>query len=181
MGTRNLAFALVDAPHTILRLGVIDLAKNAARQASENLLDTLSDTGPTGNAWMRDCCDEIVVESQPTNGACKILSFVLMTFFRTYDEMRGVACRPFRFMGAGNKLRLMPDVLQRMTIETYQDRKVAAQRMAMHIFELNDCKFVEFYRGQTEKRKTDVADALIQACRHIQESAKKKNVSAPIK
>ena len=161
MGTRNLAFALVDAPHTIVRLGLIDLQTNVARLAAERLLEALGDE----HAWMVDeRIDEYVVELQPSNSASKILSFVLMTHFHRFGA------RPFRFMAAANKFKLMPEMYAARAPETYDDRKRTAMAMAELIL-ARDAQpdMIAFYRDQGFKQQNDVADALVQACRHIQE------------
>ena len=165
LGTRNMAFALVEAPHTILKMGCIDLGSNSARNSSDVLLDTLQD--PNANGWMADCCDEIVVELQPTNGPCKTLSFVLMTYFRMWDELHHRPVRPFRFMAAGFKLKYKPELLEQLNPESYNDRKDLAVKMAYEVLNQNRADFIEFFRGQNPKRKTDLADAVIQACQHI--------------
>jgi len=164
MGTKNLAFAVVEAPTRILRMGCIDLGTNAARDSAEVLLDSLH----AENAWMFECCDEIVVESQPVNGACKTLSFVLMTCFRMWDELRQRhPIRPFRFMAAGFKLKYNPTLMQQRPPESYADRKEIAIAMVYPIFQENSPEMLEFFRGQTPKRKTDLADAIVQACQHV--------------
>lgn len=171
MGTRNLAFSLIQSPNRIVKMGVIDLLKNSARSAADVLLDSLCRGGE--NDWMPTCSDEFVVESQPSNSASKILSFVLMTYFRTFDEVSGNPVRPFRFMAAGQKFKLYPAVFEQMRPETYEDRKRTAQQMAMKVFEENDPQLVQFYRGQNPKRKTDLADAIVQGCQHIKEKEEK--------
>ena len=165
MGTRNLAFALVqDNPLEVMRMGVIDLGVNASRDATDVLLDVLRGE----HAWMADCCDEIVAELQPTNGACKILSFVLMTYFRLTDEFRERPVRPFRFMPAGFKLKYDEVLLTQLDPKTYDERKEAAVRMAANILaDHSNDTMREFFRGQTPKRRTDLADAIVQACQHI--------------
>lgn len=163
MGTRNLAFALVDAPHSILRLGIIDMQTNVARLATERLLEALGGE----HAWMTDASiDEYVVELQPSNSASKILSFVLMTHFHRFGS------RPFRFMAAANKFKFMPDVYAQRAPETYDDRKRTAMAMAEIVLARNnDADMLAFYRGQAFKQQNDLADALVQACRHIQDSS----------
>jgi hypothetical protein len=165
MGTRNMAFALVEDETTVLRMGCVDLGSNSSRNASEVLLDSLRD--PDDNGWMAGCCDEIVVELQPTNGACKILSFVLMTYFRLYDEFRSREVRPFRFMPAGFKLKYNPELYAEHAPTTYNGRKDVAVAMAYEILGKNEAKFIEFFRGQNPKRKTDLADAIVQAAQHF--------------
>lgn len=162
MGTRNLAFALVDAPHTIVRLGLIDLETNVARVAAERLLAALD----SEHAWMTGAgIDEYVVELQPSNSASKILSFVLMTRFHASG-------RPFRFMAAGNKFKFMPDLYAERAPTTYDDRKRTAMAMAERVLEWNgNASVTAFYAQHEFKQQTDLADALVQACRHMQEAA----------
>ena len=163
MGTRNLAFAVVDAPDTIKRMGVIDLFTNTSRDAANVLLDSLD--GP--NAWMLDCCDEVVVELQPTNGACKILSYVLMMYFREHDRHHGAPIRPFRFMSAGFKLKLFPEMRPDFDLSIYEGRKAAGVAMAIRVIDGNKREFGDFFNEQSDKRKTDLADAIVQGCQHI--------------
>lgn len=167
MGSRNLAFALVRAPgYVVQRMGVIDLQQHAARQATDSLVDTLTD--PDQNAWML-CLDpattHVVVELQPGSGVCKTLSHVLQTMFRMKDRQFF-----FRFMPAGNKLKFNPELRQQVMPETYGQRKACAVEMARRIFaEQPSNAFGAFFEEQGYKQKTDLADAVVQACRHLQE------------
>lgn len=177
MGTRNLAFALVEAPQTIIKLGVIDLQKHSARTATDLLMNTLAED----NKWMLECCDEVVVESQPSSGACKTLSIALQIYFRLYDEFRGNPVRPFRFMHAKKKFDLFPDIYERMDPQHYDARKETARQMALRILQENEQKYMDFFQRQPYKRQTDVADALVQACQHItDQSLSKKKRKSPI-
>lgn len=167
MGTRNLAFALVESPRTVLRMGLIDLCHNDARKACEFLLNTLHGD----NSWMLECCDEVVVESQPSAGVHRILTFVLQTHFMDYDLLhRKREPRPFRFMHARSKLALFPDIFERSQPRTYNQRKACAMEQAERILNDEHCtptRFKQFYDARNRKQKTDLADALIQACVHL--------------
>lgn len=170
MGSRSMGFALVDAPDKIIRMGVMDLHKNVARPATENLVASLL----TENDWMLAPEHDVVVESQPSAGVPKVLSYVLLSVFRTVDAIRGNQIREFRFMAARSKLRLVSgDNSETKTTapETYAQRKALAVTMAERILDNNDSKFREFFRAQKSKQRSDIADALVQACRHLQERA----------
>jgi len=170
MGTRNLAFALIEFPIVVVRMGVIDLQKNSAREATDSLINTLH----AENSWMGDFGHDVVVELQPGSGVCKTLSHVLQAWFHTIDQQRGRTARPFRFMSAGNKLRFDPVSLAAAggaKSLQYKGRKDLAVLMARKILsnQSNQPRFLAFFDGQSYKRQTDLADAILQGCRHLQD------------
>lgn len=165
MGTRNLAFALVDAPETIVRMGIIDLGKHAARVAGERLVETLYGE----NAWMCDADHDVVVELQPGSGVCKTLSHVLHCFFDVIDRERGYERRQFRFMQARHKFKYDATLYGMRNPQTYHGRKTLAVEMARKILETNEAKYHEFFESQDFKQRTDLADALVQACQYLRD------------
>lgn len=170
MGTRNLAYAFVEAPETVLRLGIIDLGKHAAREATDTLVETLC---APEQAWMLAGGHDVVIELQPGgSGVCKTLSHVIQAVVHASDIAAGRARRTVRFMPAGNKLKYDPQS-NRAVPETYIERKSLAVAIARDIFQ-RGCgvlhpQFNFFFESQEWKRKTDIADALVQACRHLEE------------
>lgn len=169
MGSRNLAFALVEHPTTVRRMGVIDLGKHAAREATDRLVDSMLDE----NAWMLEGDHEVVIELQPSSGICKTLSHVIQSMFRQYDTFQGQVPRPVRFMQAGNKLRFNNDLYLQLLPTTYAGRKNAAVAMARIVLAENESRFLQFFEAQGHKQRTDLADALVQGCRHLQERGPK--------
>lgn len=165
MGTRNLAFALVEKPQTILRMGIIDLGKHAARVAATRLIETLYEE----NTWMCEPGHNIVVELQPGSGVCKTLSHVLQCFFDVLDRERGNEARHFRFMQARQKFKYDLALYGKRNPQTYHGRKTLAIEMARNILQTNDPKYHDFFESQDFKRRTDVADAIVQACVYLQD------------
>lgn len=173
MGSRNLAFALVRPPsNTIERMGLIDLGKHAARQATEALVNSLS----ASNAWMFDAGHDVVVELQPSGGVCKALSHVLQACFLFHDNTNNVTDRaPFLFMAAGNKLRYDLDVFNEMCPQTYTQRKRCAMRMAETILDAQPTTTcADFYASFDFKQQSDLADAIVQGVRYIQRRQQQK-------
>lgn len=165
MGTRNLAFALVGRRQEptggqehgihLLRLGMIDLQKHAAREATESLV--LSITGDGENSWMsRETCP-VVIELQPRGGICKTLSHVLQAVFLTANPARVV-----RFLHAKSKFQFRPDMLHAAPPQDYAERKALAVQMAKTVLEPGS-KFAVFFDSRPYKQQTDLADAILQA------------------
>jgi len=166
MGTRNLAFALIDGSSTISKLGVIDLGQHAARIGTERLIETLFGE----NSWMADYGHDVVVEMQPGGGGiCRILSYVLQAFFTTLDRINKREPRHFRFMQAKQKFKMDPILFARRNPQTYAERKQLAVEMARNVLQTNDVKFSQFFEALSAKHKTDVADALVQGIQYLRE------------
>ncbi len=164
MGTRNLAFAHVRYPETILRWGIMDLAKHQVRVAHGNLLQLLYEE----HAWMRECGADVVVESQPASGACKILSHCLNTYFDVVDREDGRR-RNFHFMSAHNKLKYDVDVYDAVRPVDSRGRKEVSMLVTERVMqEQSSDEFARFYSTYAYKQRTDLADALIQALRYLQ-------------
>lgn len=77
-------------------------------------------------------------------------------------------------MSAGNKLRFDPVSLAAAggaKSLQYKGRKDLAVLMARKILsdQANQPRFLAFYDGQPYKRQTDLADAILQGCRHLQD------------
>lgn len=167
MGTRNLAYALVENPNRILRMGMIDLRTNNTRQATKTLINTLHGS----NAWMLDSDHDVVVELQPSSGVCKTLSHVLQGVFYSFDLCTLPEPRDFVFMQAGQKLLYNPTVLAQINPQTYRARKQCAIAMAEIVLQDNQELFRTFFAKHAFKQQSDLADAIVQGCRHFQRNA----------
>lgn len=159
-----MAYALVQAPHTLLRWGMIDLASNVPRTAVDNLIRVLESPD---YAWMRQSRYSIVVELQPASGVCKILAHALQTYFRTADVCRGVEPRVFHFMAAHNKLMFDVDIYDQVKPQTHADRKIVSMKVVEKYLDVKSDLY-SFYSTRNHKQQTDLADAYIQACRELQ-------------
>jgi hypothetical protein len=166
LGTRNLAYALVESPDVVVKMGMIDLGKHAARQACDALVDTLMGD----NAWMLVAPDEVVLELQPGSGVCKTLSHVIQAVFRMQGHVLGTPPKPVRFMPAGRKLKYDLVTLAEHSPTTYSQRKSCAVAMAEKVLARQEGRYLDFFRSRNHKQKTDLADALVQACKHLQEN-----------
>lgn len=164
LGSRNMAFALVEAPHTLVAWGMIDLLINQARQATDNLVDLLQGDE---YKWIREGTFDIVVETQPGNGVCKILSHALQAYFRVVGPGR-----KFHFMAPNNKLRFDTEIYDRVRPTSHAERKIVSMQVVeRYIVERGGGKnspLYEYYASRNPKQQTDLADAYIQACREIQ-------------
>lgn len=158
MGSRNLAYCLVEAPTTVLKWGIIDLGKHAARVATDALIDTLRGD----HAWMLEGNHDVVVELQPGSGVCKTLSHVLQTIFYWHSRTH------IRFMRAGQKFRFDAETLAQRNPQTYTDRKHCAIAMAEKIVETQPT-FLALLHSHKVKQRSDLADALVQGCQHLAE------------
>lgn len=165
MGSRNMAFALIEHPTTVLRMGMIDLQKHAARQASETLLDTLI----TDNRWMLDEECPVVIELQPRSGVCKVLSHVLLTIFKTRDALLTPENpRPVIFMHAMRKFAIDRPAFVQLNPQTYPERKQAAVDIAKCILRAqNTPVYLAFFEDRSAKQQTDLADAILQGCSYL--------------
>ena len=163
MGSRNLAFALIEAPATVVRMGMIDLQKHAAREATAALVETLAGD----NNWMMAGGYPIVIELQPRSGVCKVLSHVLQAAFHTYDAVYFDTLRDIKFMHAMQKFKVDPICFREHAPATYDDRKRCAVDMARKVLQSQtDAKFFDFFESRPYKQQTDLADAIMQGCRY---------------
>lgn len=160
LGSRNMAFALVEEPHTLIRWGMIDLGINQARQATENLIDLFRSAD---YAWINDDDCDIVVELQPRNGVCKTLSHVMQAYFYYTDPLR-----TFHFMTASNKLKFDAALYDEVSPKTHADRKIVSMHVVEKYITNKECALYKFYASRNHKQQTDLADAYIQACRYLQ-------------
>lgn len=169
MGSRNMAYAVVEAPHTLVCWGMIDLGVNQARQATENLVDLLESDE---YRWMREKPYDVVVEQQPASGVCKILAHSLQTYFRTADRLNPALTKPrsFHFMAPHSKLKFDVDVYDAVRPQTHAERKIVSMRVVEQYVDRESSAYA-FYAGRVKKQQTDLADAYIQACRELQQSA----------
>jgi hypothetical protein len=188
-----MAFALVEAPSTLIAWGMIDLLINQARQATDNLIDLLQGEE---YKWIREGTFDIVVETQPGNGVCKILSHALQAYFRTVGPGR-----KFHFMAPNNKLRFDTEIYDRVRPTSHAERKIVSMQVVERYIEERACvagcvagggasssasgvsagtsaaasagggaatALYKYYASRNPKQQTDLADAYIQACREIQ-------------
>ncbi len=184
LGSRNMAFALVDAPHTLVAWGMIDLLINQARQATDNLIDLLQGEE---YKWIRQGTFDIVVETQPGSGVCKTLSHVLQGYFRALNP-----ARKFHFMTPNNKLKFDLEIYDRVRPTSHAERKIVSMQVVERYVAAGAAAasggggastaasgggaagasaasgVYAYYASRNHKQQTDLADAYIQACREIQ-------------
>jgi len=182
MGSRNMAYALVEEPHTLICWGMIDLGVNQARQATENLIDLLESDA---YRWMRENhAYDVVVEQQPANGVCKTLAHALQTYFRTSDLLNPACEKPrsFHFMAAHSKLKFDVDIYDKVRPETHAERKIVSMRVVEEYLD-REGEAYKFYGSRNHKQQTDLADAYIQGCQELKKmvSGKKRTRAAQFK
>lgn len=174
IGTRNLAFALVDVDddggaYCVQRVGVIDLGSNVSRIALERLRDVLA-SAAFAWAFDVDIVDAYVIEQQPSNGVFKQISLNLAAHFSMHDSLilGGAVLRPVRMMSPLQKFKLFPDLYDKNL--TYVRRKEAGVEMARRIL-ASACNESarSFFEAHAFKQQTDMADAIIQACQYLKE------------
>lgn len=165
LGSRSMAFAYVEYPCKILKMGLIDCGKHEARTATANLVHILETT----HSWMRDCDADVVVEAQPSNGIIKSLSHVLQAYFLTVHHARPTKFT-FDFMQANNKLKYNLEIYEEEKPNNGEERKVVTMRTLQEVIlpQQEMPNFAVYYAQQKYKQKTDLADAVVQACRWLQ-------------
>lgn len=158
-----MAFAWVEHPQKILKWGLIDCGEHNARRATANLIQLLEGE----HRWMRESGDDVVVELQPSNGVIKVMSHVLQAYFATVAPQ----CA-FDFMRPNDKLKFVEEIYNDVKPTSGADRKVVTMQTTENVIlpaqGPNSNSFAAYYYAEKHKQRTDLADAVVQACRWLQ-------------
>lgn len=166
MGTRSMSYARVAAPCDILGWGIIDMQTKASRECTDRLYDLLQDGEM---AWIRRERVPVVVEAQPAEGACKVMTHGIQMFLLKESEQHDYE-HWVMMMAPNSKIRTIEQYYAEMPHDTRAQRKAIAMRMAEAVTKTSarNSRFREFYDSHEYKQKTDLADALAQALRFLQ-------------
>ena len=157
LGTRSMALAHIEEPHTLLKWMIIDLRSNVAREAVETFHSLLEGE----LRWIRDCEDPIVVELQPREGVCKTVSHCLQMYSLVHTPRRR-----FVFMAANTKLKYDMALFRTMPRVSTDERKAITMTVTERLL-VPDSAFSVFYKRQAYKQQTDLADAYVQGCKFL--------------
>lgn len=188
MGTRSLGLCLVEFPPeqikgmtskqrelvrpewAIREWAIVDFGINQARGATDELTVLFTGCGKFG--WAQDLGPDtdVVVEAQPTNGPCKVLSHSFQTFFAINDNAKGWHGREFYFMAPNNKLKLDPSLLAECDSDSRADRKGIVMEITRWLLARDErnAEWRRVYSAAAWKQRTDLADALVQGMRYLQ-------------
>lgn len=166
MGTRSMAYARVAAPCDILGMGIIDMQTKASRECTDRLHELLQDGEM---AWIRRERVPVVVEAQPAEGACKVMTHGMQMFLLKEGDQHAYE-HWMMMMAPNSKLLTVQQFYAEMPHDTRAQRKAIAMRTAEAIMGMSarNSRFREFYDRHEYKQRTDLADALAQAVRFLQ-------------
>jgi hypothetical protein len=166
MGTKSMGYARVRAPCEIVAWGIIDMQTNASRECTDRLFD-MFEHGEF--VYIKDQHMPVVVEAQPADGACKVLTHGIQMFLLKHGEEHGYE-HWLMMMAPNNKLQVVPEFYDTMPHATPAQRKAITMRSTDAVLRMSDAnrRFKAFYKRYEYKQKTDLADALMQAIRFLQ-------------
>lgn len=161
-----MAFARVAAPFRILQMGIIDMDTKASRQCVDRLFELLQHGDLS---FISEERVPVVVEAQPADGACKVMTHGMQMFFLKHS-LQHAYTHHFQMMAPNSKLLTVPEFYADMPHETRAQRKEIAMRTAEALMKTSErnAKFMAYYNANLYKQRTDLADALAQAARFLQ-------------